>query len=210
MTTTSQVAPLSEIPARRSVEIELLALDLTSCTRCVGTLANIEKAIDAVRQMLDVTGTSVGVRRVVIESEAEARQHRFVSSPTIRIAGREIVFDTLESACNSCTDLCGCAEGTSCRVWRYQGAEYTEAPVGLIVEALLREVAGVHPGVAGVSEAPDYEVPANLHGFFAGKASRAAAVSSSCCPPSDQANCCEPAEKASCCAGPEPATCGCR
>jgi hypothetical protein len=207
MTTTStQQSPSA---ARRVVDLELLALDLTSCTRCVGSLANIEAAVAAVRQVLDVTGTAVQLRKVLVDSEEEAHRHRFVSSPTIRIGARDIAVDTLESRCDSCTDLCGCSEGTSCRVWLYQGAEHTEAPVGLIVEALLRELVG-SPQASPLPEESAYEVPENLRGFFAGKATQAAVAVASCCSPAEQASCCEPAEKSSCCREPEPAACGCR
>lgn len=205
MNTMSQPVP----ETRRVIDLELLALDLSTCTRCVGSLANIETAIEAVRPALEATGKSVRVRKVVVHSEEEARRYRFVSSPTIRIGGHDIVFDTQESKCESCTDLCGCTEGTSCRVWRYQGAEHTEAPVGLIVEALLREVAGARAD-APLAEAGDHELPANLRDFFAGKASRAAAAASACCSTSEQASCCEPADKVSCCGEPQAVACGCR
>jgi hypothetical protein len=208
MDTTSPTVPVPR--DSRALDLELLALDLSSCTRCVGSLANIETAIDVVRKVLEVTGTSVSVRRVVVESEQEARQHRFVSSPTIRISGHDIALDTVESRCESCTDLCGCTEGTSCRVWTYRGVEHTEAPVGLIVEALLRELTALQPGVAAVAETPSYELPANLRSFFAAKASRSASPAGSCCSTSEQATCCEAADKVSCCGDPEAVTCNCR
>ena len=206
---TTQATPQSRSTTRRVLDVELLALDLGTCTRCLGSLANVQAAIAAVRQVLEAIGTTVRLRKVVVGSEEEARLHRFVSSPTIRIDGRDIAFETLESRCESCTDLCGCTEGTSCRVWRYQGAEHTEAPMGLIVEALLRELVGPPPALPSGEEAP-YEVSANLRGFFAGKSSRSAAPAAGCCSPSERNTCCEPAEKASCCQEPEPATCGCR
>lgn len=74
----------------------MLALDLTTCTRCVGTLANLEQAIAAVGQVLESTGATVRLRKILVESEETARRHRFVSSPTIRIAGRDLAFETLE------------------------------------------------------------------------------------------------------------------
>jgi hypothetical protein len=172
-------------------------------------LRPIERAIEAVRQVLEVTTTTVRVRKLVIESEEDARAQRFVSSPTVRVDGRDIVVETLESPCDSCTDLCGCSQGTSCRVWRYQGAEHTEAPVGLIVEALLREIAASVPGPPRAEAIGDYELPKNLRDFFAGRAVKLAAVANTCCAPSEQASCCEPAKAASC-AGPEPDACGCR
>ncbi|NOT58223.1 MAG: DUF2703 domain-containing protein [Deltaproteobacteria bacterium] len=213
MNTSASPQP-SERPAlARSLEIELLALDLNTCTRCVGTQANLEQALATTQQVLQMTGYEVQVRTTLIESEEQARRHHFVTSPTIRMNGHDIALETLESRCDSCTDLCGCEEGTNCRVWRYQGQEYTEAPVGMIVDALLREVySGAQP--LGASPAiPD--VPENLTRFFSGKATKAAPVSS-CCPPQEQTTCCAPAEKASCC-GPAPspqaggtASCGCK
>lgn len=200
----------SETSAPRVLELELLALDLSTCTRCVGTLANIEAAVAAVRQVLEVTGASVRLRKVLIDSEKQARRHRFTTSPTIRIDGRDIVFETLESRCDSCADLCGCEEGTSCRVWRYQGREYTEAPVGLVTEALLRGILGGAAAAGAAAGDEGNEVPENLRRFFAAKAARRGAEATACCSASEQATCCEPAQKDACCSSPEPASCGCR
>ncbi len=193
----------------RTLDVELLALDLNTCTRCTGTLDNIEQAIEAIRAVLDATGTDVQVRRILITSEEEARRHRFVSSPTIRISGRDVALETRESRCDACTDLCGCDEGTDCRVWLYRGQEHTEAPVGLIVEALLREVYRDAAAPVGAPP-PAYEgVPENLKRFFAGRTEGAATSASSCCGPEEQASCCEPSEKEACC-GEDGDACGCQ
>ncbi len=205
--TTNPARPTTTPPATRTLEVELLAIDLSTCTRCTGTLANIEAAIEAVRRVAEPTGTAIRLRKILVASEAEAQRHRFVSSPTVRVGGRDIVFDTLESRCDSCTDLCGCQEGTSCRVWHYQGQEFTEAPVGLVVEALLREIAGA-PAAAAPIGAVAFEVPENLRRFFAGKAEREPATAGACCPPAELATCCAPEAKASCCA-PAATSCGC-
>ena len=189
------------------IEMELLALDLTSCGRCVGSLGNIEKAIDIVRPALDVSGIQLIVRKLVVESEEQARQYKFVTSPTVRINGRDIAFETVESHCESCTDLSGCDEGTDCRVWRYRGEEYTEAPVGLIVEAILCEVFRGHSDSVG--DAPAYHgVPENIQRFFGSKSS--ATVTQPCCSEAEQETCCEPTEKSACCDDSEPQTCDCR
>jgi len=209
MHTGHQTSKQAGIAAPRVIEIELLALDLTSCTRCVGTLENIERAIDTVRPVLEVTEAQVNVRRLVIESEEQARQYRFVTSPTVRINGKDIAFETLESKCDSCTDLCGCDEGTNCRVWRYQGKEYTEAPVGLIVEALLHEI-GSSDRAGGDGTSVYEEVPENLRRFFTSKSAKQPAGTESCCPSTAQVTCCAPGEKAVCCGTSEPGTCGCR
>ena len=209
MHTGHQTSKQAGIAAPRAIEIELLALDLTSCTRCVGTLENIERAIDTVRPVLEVTEAQVNVRRLVIESEEQARQYRFVTSPTVRINGKDIAFETLESKCDSCTDLCGCDEGTNCRVWGYQGKDYTEAPVGLIVEALLHEI-GSSDRAGGDGTSVYEEVPENLRRFFTSKSAKQPAGTESCCPSTDQVTCCAPGEKAVCCGTSEPGTCGCR
>lgn len=205
MTTRTPRTETADAP-RGVVEIELLAIDLATCTRCTGTLANIEAAIDAVRAVATATGKSIRLTKTLIETEEEARRHRFVTSPTIRVAGRDIVFETRESRCDSCTDLCGCDEGTSCRVWSYQGEEHTEAPVGLVVEALLGEIAtapAAAPGAVATAE-----VPENLRRFFAGRAAKAAEAAGACCPPAALETCCAPEEKSSCCA-PAATSCGC-
>jgi len=190
------------------IDIELLALDLNSCTRCVGTLDHIEKAIDIIRPILEVTEAQVNVRKIVVESEEQAGQHEFTTSPTVRINGKDIAFETLESECDSCTDLCGCDEGTSCRVWRYRGKEYTEAPVGLVVESILREILG--SGRESIGQTPAYRgVPENLQRFFKSK-SDARAAAESCCSPVEQETCCEPTEKPACCVASEPDACGCK
>lgn len=205
----------------RTVEIELLALDLNTCTRCVGSWANIQQAIALLQGVLEATGTTVSVIQRLIESEEQARQHQFVTSPTIRVNGRDIALETVESPCGACSDLCGCNGGVACRVWRYHGEEYTEAPVGMIVDAMLAAIYGDTSTVPATPQ-PYTGVPDNLRQFFAGRQAQAilsesrlntpTATASSCCEVSEQATCCEAEEKASCCgtATAEPASCGCR
>lgn len=205
----------------QTVELELLALDLNTCTRCVGSLANIQQAIALLQGVLEATGTTVSVTQRLIESEEQARQHQFVTSPTIRVNGSDIALETVESPCDSCSDLCGCNGGVACRVWRYHGEEYAEAPVGMIVDVIL---AAIYGDISTVSMVPQSYtgVPDNLRQFFAGRQAQAVpsenrpntltATASSCCDVSEQATCCEAEEKTSCCgtATAAPASCGCQ
>ena len=69
---------------------------LTSCGRCVGSLDNSEEAIDIARPALDVSGIQLIVRKLVVESEEQARQYKFVTSPPVRINGRDSAFETVE------------------------------------------------------------------------------------------------------------------
>ncbi len=198
----------------RTVEIDFLYLDLTACSRCVGSDESLRAALDLVRPALAATGVDVALRKTLVASEEQARALRFVSSPTIRVNGRDIAGALQESACADCGDLCGCGEETDCRVWTYEGREYTEAPVGLIVEAIL---GAVYRGVAPVAHAArSYEdVPANLKHLYAGKAAKEqedgeGVAVSSCCAPAVQATCCAPSEKATCCGPTNAGSCGCQ
>lgn len=192
------------------IDVDFLFLDLNTCIRCVGTNENLEIAIDRVEQLLMLTGAQLNVNKVLIDSEEKARANQFITSPTIRVNGRDIALETKESRCDSCTDLCGCEEGTECRIWVYRGQEYTEAPVAMIVEALLQEVYGM-PQKPAITSVKYDEVPENLQNFFAGQATQVANRSSSCCASEKQESCCEPSEKSTCCGEvSQTGSCGCQ
>jgi len=180
----------------RKIEIDLLVLDLTTCDRCVGSDRSIDTALDVVRDVLDVTDAAVDVRRTVVETAEQARELRFVSSPTIRVNGRDIAPGLSESTCES--DACACGNvHIDCRLWSYDGEQHTQAPVGLIVDAVLGELyAGSRP--ARASDEKPYELPANLSAFYA--EATPAVVSS--CSSEEQATCCAASEKAACCSSP--------
>jgi hypothetical protein len=193
---------------RDSITIEFLFLDLTSCTRCVGTDRNLESALGIVRGVLGATGATVEVRKTLVETAEQARELRFVTSPTLRINGRDVALELKERPCGSEACACGDGEQIACRLWMYRGREYLQAPVGLIVDALLGELYGdvTSPRPA----APErYELPDNLESFFAGKPQRSI-EQSACCSPAEQASCCEPSAKADCCGPASGEGCGCQ
>ena len=207
---TSPVEPASQaVPQARKVDVELLALDFGACTRCVATLANIEEAIEMVQQVLDVTGTEVRVHKILVESEEQARRHRFATSPTIRINGHDLASETLESFCDSCTDLCGCDEGMGCRVWRYQGQEYTEAPVGARRRSNpARNLRRNHSNRFGTYCLR--RCPRESAALLRGKSPEKTVTASLCCTPVEQEVCCKPPAKQSCCGRAEVGRCGCQ
>lgn len=210
MNTQTLELPRQQKFSSRQVDVDFLFLDLNTCTRCVGTNQNLEIAIDSVKQVLMLTGAQLNVNKVLIDSEEKAKAHQFITSPTIRVNGRDIALETKESRCDSCTDLCGCEEGTDCRIWVYQGQEYTEAPVAMIVEALLQEVYGA-PQKATLTSPSYDEVPENLQNFFVGQAVQKTNTPSPCCAPEKQENCCEPSEKSTCCGEvSQSGSCGCQ
>jgi hypothetical protein len=190
------------------LRIDFLFLDLETCTRCRGTDRNLESALDFARELLTATGTEVEVNKVLVYSAELARELRFESSPTIRVNGRDVALELRESSCGSeaCTD--GCGESIACRVWVHAGEEYTEPPVAMILDAILREVYGG----AIVEREPDaepYELPENLERFFAAKV-LAEAAQAECCSPEEQGSCCDAEDKAECCGAATGGSCGCR
>lgn len=193
---------------KRTIQLDFLYIDLNTCTRCVGTDENLEVAIESVADVLAVTNTDLLVNKVLIETEEQAQTYQFVSSPTIRVNGQDIALEFRESQCDSCTDLCGCDDGTDCREWVYQDEVYQQAPVGMIVEAILSEI---YAGASNPAAKSAYEVPQNLKNFFTSKDVQETAVSNSCCSETKQATCCEPSEKSDCCGSAhESGSCGCQ
>ncbi len=200
-TTTSK-----SVPTSRTVEVDFLYLDLTTCSRCRASDATLDAAVEIVRPVLDSVGVSIEVRRTLVETQEQAHALGFVSSPAIRVNGRDIADELIESSCSECGELSGCDGGVDCRVWDYRGERHTEAPTGLIVEAILAEVGP--SGTARSKETPFVNVPENLKRFFAGP--DAAGDISSCCSTEEQAICCDPAEKAGSCGNTADSSCGCR
>jgi hypothetical protein len=194
------------------LRVDFLFLDLTTCTRCRGTDTSLETALEVVRDLLAATGTEIEINRIHVGSAEQARELRFVSSPTIRVNGRDVALELRESSCGSeaCTD--GCGEGIACRVWLYDGREHTEPPVAMIVDAILREVYG-GAVVEREPEPEPYDLPENLERFFAGKVlaqTAEAPEEPDCCPPAKQRSCCDPEDKAECCGASTGEGCGCR
>ena len=146
----------------RRVVIDFLYLDLSICEWCKGTDKSLEEALCDISNVLQASGIEVVVNRINVTSEELAIKHKFISSPTIRVNGRDIQMEVKESLCDSCGDLCG--DNVDCRIWVYNGAEYTIPPKALIIEGILRSVYG---GDTRPDEEAEYSLPENLRKFYA-------------------------------------------
>lgn len=144
----------------KAVVIDFLYLDLSVCTRCQGTENALEEAIADVRQVLNAADLDVVVNKTLIDTKEKAIEHKLVSSPTIRVNGQDIDVEVKETVCESCGDLCG--DTVDCRVWTYEGKEYTVPPKSLIVGAILKAVYGDSKPAAEET----YTLPDNLKEFF--------------------------------------------
>lgn len=199
-------APQSKIPhPKKRLDIELLALDLNTCSRCTGTAANLRAALASAADWLRELEVEVTFQQTVIESADQAEQLRFASSPTVRINGRDIATESRESSCGDCGELCGCGERTNCRVWVWQGVEHLAAPKALLLDALLKEYGQL--SAATTASGLSFRLPENLRAFFAGREKFATNLASCC----DQETCCDPTEKSACCGNDtESSVCGCQ
>lgn len=141
-------------------------MDLDVCVPCRGTESSLEESLSEVARVFEATGIEVAVRKIHVQTEEQALALGFVSSPTIRVNGRDVQLEVRESLCPSCGDLCG--GDVDCRVWVYQGKEYSVPPKGLIIEAILREVYK-KPGEDDAEQPRPAKLPENLKKFFAAK-----------------------------------------
>ena len=151
--------------SKKEIKIDFLYLDLNVCERCQGTETNLDAAIKDVTTVLEAAGFDIQVNKVNIITKELAFEYEFVSSPTIRINGKDIAIEVNESSCKDCGDLCG--DDVDCRVWSYEGEEYTEPPKELIINAILKAIYSENK-----TESMDemitinYELPDNLKRFF--------------------------------------------
>lgn len=158
----SQVAEPNDSSEKRQIVIDFLYLDVNVCTWCKGTENSLDDALTDVSAVLAASGVEVVLNRIHVDSVENAAQWRFVSSPTIRVNGRDIQIGGKESNCQSCGDLCG--DEVDCRIWLYQGKEYTSPPKAMIVDAILREVYGQQNTPEAVTT--PFVLPDNLKKFF--------------------------------------------
>lgn len=158
-TDTGCCAPIKPKP----VIIDYLYLDLETCDRCQDTLSMLNEAIEDLSLVLNSAGLYIEINKTLVDSKEKAIANRFISSPTIRINGRDIDSEAKETNCCCCSDICG--DDVDCRVWSYEGKEYSYAPKKLIMNAILKAIYSEQEPV----KEQEYTLPGNLEKFFASK-----------------------------------------
>ena len=178
----SSAQPVADVPAPaaapRRLNVELLVIDLESCARCVPTGEQLRNAIQLVAPAADAMDIGITYRETVVQSAEEAKARALVSSPTIRINGRDIDQDIRESECESCGDLTEGNVSIDCREWHYKGEVYSAAPLPFLIETLMGAMTKIDE-MPTVTPEPLQELPANLVTYFANK--KPAAGSGCCC-----------------------------
>jgi hypothetical protein len=154
--------------SRKVLNVDLLAIDLNTCKRCVPTGDQLKVAVNLLAPVAEVLGIDLRHHEIVVQTPAEAKVHALLSSPTIRLNGRDIVHDIRESECESCGDLTINNMSIDCREWHYRGKVYPAAPVPLLVEAIMGAMLNIDEG-SPVVPASLEELPENLQRYFDNK-----------------------------------------
>ena len=144
--------------------VEYLYLDLNTCERCIGTDLELVEVLDILTPALRLAGYDVQYKKIEMSTAELAREHRFLSSPTIRVNGRDIGGLVKENGCGCCSDISG--TDVDCRVWESGGQTYEVPPKELLAEEILKAV--FFPSERSCGCCP-YELPENLALFYAGK-----------------------------------------
>ena len=151
----------------KSVNVEYLYLDLKSCDRCIGTDKVLDEIMHALTPALETAGYKVSYSKTEMMTEELAGKYEFVSSPTIRVNGKDICQSVSENNCGCCSDISG--TDVDCRVFEYNGKTYEVPPKEMIAESILQSVFGQKAADRSIKE---YALPPNLKVFFKGKRSK--------------------------------------
>jgi len=154
--------------ASKTVLIEYLYLDLNTCERCIGTDQELREVVDTLSPALALAGYKIEYRKIEMTTTELATAHRFLSSPTIRVNGRDICASVAENDCGCCGEISGTQ--VDCRVFEYGGATYDVPPKAMLAEGILSAVFG---NSSEAQPSIGYTLPENLRRFYDGKQRKA-------------------------------------
>ncbi len=172
--TASGCACGGETAAGKRVQIDYLYLDLSRCDRCVETEKALREVVAAISPALQLAGYAVNYRKTEMTTREIAEKHRFLSSPTIRVNGRDIAAHVDENRCGCCSAIS--SGDVDCRVFAYEGKTYEVPPKQMLAEGILRAALGGGTADGG----GPYALPENLEAFYRGKAQAACACGGNC------------------------------
>jgi len=157
--------------------IEHLYLDLKTCDRCIGTDRVLDGVMLTLSPALNLAGYKVEYNKIEMKTAEVAKQYQFLSSPTIRVNGRDICLSVKENSCGCCSDISG--TDVVCRVFEYDGKSYEVPPKEMLAESILQAILGKAESGCSCGE---YELPENLGEFFEGKKNKfGCSCGGSCC-----------------------------
>ncbi len=161
----------------KSVLVEYLYLDLQTCDRCIGTDNELDEVMNILTPALELAGRRVEYKKIEMESAELAEKYKFLSSPTIRVNGKDICTSVKENSCGCCSEISG--TDVECRVFEYEGESYEVPPKEMLAEAILKEAFASSEGGCSCG---GYEMPQNLRAFYEGKSKKSGcSCGGSCC-----------------------------
>jgi hypothetical protein len=153
---------------KKIMQIDLVVIDLSTCARCVPTGDQLREAVRLLIPVGEALGIELQYNEVVVQTPEEARNAALLSSPTIRINGRDIAQDIRESRCESCGDLTENNTDVDCREWHYRGKAYSAAPIAMLVESIMQAMLKIDE-MPPLATAAILDLPENLKRYFANK-----------------------------------------
>ncbi len=163
---------------RKVLNVDLVVIDLSSCKRCVPTGDQLKEAVKLLTPAAEALGIELRHREIVVQTPDEARKFGLLTSPTIRLNGRDIAQDIRESRCESCGDLTENNTDVDCREWHYRGKVYSAAPIAMLVESIMQAMLKIDE-IPPLATAPILDLPENLKRYFANK--KGGSTSKGCC-----------------------------
>ena len=121
---------VSEVTPRATLTVEVLGVEMSKqtgagCSSCDETRNRLVEALAAAQPLFDMVGVEAKIVDRWIGSEHEARAERVSASPTIRIGSVEVKPQHVDNT----------EKG---RIWQWQGKDYTQPPVGLFLDLLMK------------------------------------------------------------------------
>ncbi|MBN2719607.1 MAG: DUF2703 domain-containing protein [Proteobacteria bacterium] len=152
-------------PEKKTLDVELLVIDLETCERCVPTGEQLGKAVRLLQPVAEALGIELRHQEYVIKNREEAKARALTTSPTIRLNGRDIDQNIRESVCESCGDLTGNDTVVECREWHYRGEVFPSAPLPMLIEVITGALLSIDEMQPATPD-PLEELPENLERYF--------------------------------------------
>ncbi|MBD3262889.1 DUF2703 domain-containing protein [Candidatus Woesearchaeota archaeon] len=119
--------------------MKIQLLYILDCPWCIKTKKLIRKSLEELRVDAEVEET-------LIDTDEKAKKYDFVSSPTIRIDGKDIQEEVNKDECLPCKELAEQSKGETefvkqecrcgCRTYFYKGKQYPYPPKEMIKDAI--------------------------------------------------------------------------
>lgn len=142
---------------KRVIHVQFLELDMThigasSCNTCMSVEDKVYQMVAELQPILQKVDTDIKVEKTLVTDIEHAKALRFKASPSIRIAGFEMI--------PTKGDIFGLGE----RYWEWKGALYPSPPVALFIDAVLRVY--VDNGLMPDTTSDSYQIPDALKEYF--------------------------------------------